>query len=310
MKYKAPYGNPDPNAAYVDRNTAAAVRGSVPPAAAIEHPQREIMAVITAAGLPPSDVDLTQLLQAINALIAAATGGEGDPNYVLMTQARGRLPIFPEVLTADGRLEVTQPSTGTVRVLPSYDFLHRGIYAVTTVQTDFATAANKTYHLRWTPGSGLALKDLADGAYNAGALAEGHVGFDSSFDDMLIARIVTNASNVATITKLANKATLALDQLLHATNLRPSDSNPTFADCVHVMNWARRPTSHSYYPAKFVNNADRPDSDYMLMALTVGTPPQLSISDVPAIDLDRYRLSSTVACDYTQDLWMHFSARS
>jgi hypothetical protein len=76
------------------------------------------------------------------------------------------------------------------------------------------------------------------------------------------------------------------------------------------MAWARRPTSFSYYPAKIVNNADRVDSDYMLMALTAGTPPQISVSDVPVIDVNRYRISSTVACDYTQDLWMHFSARA
>jgi hypothetical protein len=65
MEYKAPYGAVDPNAAYVNGNPATGTAGSVPPAAAIEHPQREIVAVIEDADIVPDDSDLTQLLQAI-----------------------------------------------------------------------------------------------------------------------------------------------------------------------------------------------------------------------------------------------------
>ncbi|OWV94276.1 hypothetical protein ATY81_12560 [Rhizobium sp. R72] len=208
MKYNAPYGSADPNAPYIDRNTPGAQSGSRVPAAAVEHPQREIMAVIDAAGIPPSSGDLTQLLQAIEALISAATGGGDTSNFVLMAAARARLPIFPEVLTSDGGIGVISPSTGQVRVPAGTNFLHRGIFNVTTVQSDFATAANKTYHVRWTPVAGFALKDLADVGYNPAALAEANVAFDSVYDDMLVARIVTNPSNVATITNLKNKARL------------------------------------------------------------------------------------------------------
>ncbi|MBX5094884.1 hypothetical protein HJB54_05155 [Rhizobium lentis] len=210
MQYNAPYGSADPNAGYVDRNMAAATKGSIPPAAAIEYPQREIMAVITAAGITGSNGDLTQLLQAIQQLIDAATGSGDTSNYVLMPAARARLPIFPEVLTSDGRIPVFAPSTGTVRVPAGYDFLHRGIFAITTVQTDFVTVANKTYHLRWNPTNGFQLKDLADGAYNPAALPEADFSFDSSHDNMLVARVVTSAGNVATIANLANKDRLQL----------------------------------------------------------------------------------------------------
>lgn len=54
MLYHAPYGSVDPNAAYVDHDTPGNVRGSVPPAAAIEMPQREIVDVIAKAGLTPA----------------------------------------------------------------------------------------------------------------------------------------------------------------------------------------------------------------------------------------------------------------
>ncbi|MBU1313602.1 MAG: hypothetical protein KJ947_11560 [Alphaproteobacteria bacterium] len=209
MEYNPPFGSPDPNAGYVDRNTPGAAAGSRVPAIAIEMPQREIVTVIKNAGLTPIKTDPTQLDQAIDLKIAAATGGGGDENYVLMTQARVRLPIFPEVETADGKLPVYSPANGSIRIPAGYYFVHRGIYQVTTVEQDFSTVANKTYHLRWSPGDGFALKDVADPAYNAGALPETHAAFDTVFDDMLVSRVVTNASNVATVTNLVNKDRLA-----------------------------------------------------------------------------------------------------
>lgn len=209
MDYNAPFGSADPNAGFVDRNTPGAVAGSKVPALAIEMPQREIVTVIKNAGLTPSKNDPTQLDQAIDQKILAATGSGGDENYVLMTQARVRLPIFPEVLTADGRLPVVTPAAGQVRVPAGYEFLHRGIFLVTTEQADFATAANKIYHLRWSHTAGFALKDLADVAYNAGAVAEDNAAFDSRYDDILFSRVTTNGSNSATVLNLVNKASMS-----------------------------------------------------------------------------------------------------
>jgi hypothetical protein len=64
MRYQAPYGVSDPNASYVNGNPATGVEGSIPPAAAFEEPQREIVAMISLAGLSPSDGDLQQLAKA------------------------------------------------------------------------------------------------------------------------------------------------------------------------------------------------------------------------------------------------------
>lgn len=72
MKYVPPLGATDPNASYQDGNPEAGILGSIVPAAAIERPQREIMHVITQAGLEPSGEALTQLYQAITALIGTA----------------------------------------------------------------------------------------------------------------------------------------------------------------------------------------------------------------------------------------------
>ena len=69
MKYVPPLGATDPNASEQDGNPEAGILGSIVPAAAIERPQREILNVLTAAGLTPSDTDLTQLLAAIRKII-------------------------------------------------------------------------------------------------------------------------------------------------------------------------------------------------------------------------------------------------
>ncbi|MEJ8308616.1 hypothetical protein [Agrobacterium larrymoorei] len=188
--------------------------------------QSEIGAVIEEAGLTPSNTDMTQLLQAIQSLIDAATGGGGDPNYVLMTQARTRLPIFPEILTGNGKMGVTSPGVGQVRVPAGVNFLHRGIFNVTTVQTDLVTDASKTYHLRWSPTAGFALKDLANTGYNPTVAAETNIAFDSTYDDMLVARVITNSSNVVTVTDLVNKSSLGASGEVTFTNLPFQDDKP------------------------------------------------------------------------------------
>lgn len=80
MEYNPPYGSSDPDAPYVDRNTPGAVVGSKVPAAAIEHPQREIVAVVSKSGLTPDTGDLVQLATAVRsqALNYALAGGTAN----------------------------------------------------------------------------------------------------------------------------------------------------------------------------------------------------------------------------------------
>ena len=201
--------------------------------------------VIAEAGVTGPDGDLTKLRRAIEALIAAATGGGTVDDYVLMAQARSRLPIFPDVQNVDGRIGVTAPSTGTVRLAGGVEFLHRGIFRVTTTQTDFATDPSKTYHLRWNPDDGFVLRDLASGSYNPGTLSEANAAFDSTYDDMLIARVITNSSNVATITTLANKDRLSLSGEYGRTRDAPFEDDRLPSQITNgtplTINFARRP---------------------------------------------------------------------
>ncbi len=72
MKYQPPVGG-GANDPYVD-GVVGVSAGSIPPAAAIEDPQREIVNVILGASLTPDENDPTQLLQAIQLLTAYPPG--------------------------------------------------------------------------------------------------------------------------------------------------------------------------------------------------------------------------------------------
>lgn len=212
--------------------------------------EAELGNVIVAAGITPSDDSFTQVLEAIEAIISTATGGN-PAGYILMDQARARLPIYPDVQNADGRINITSPANGSIRVPGGVTFQHRGIFPVTTAQTDFPTVASKIYHLRWNPTDGFTLRDLADVTYNPSTLNETNEAFDSGFDDMLVARIVTNASNVPTITNLANKDRLWLDYFTTITTgwtSTPNDNAIHFNAITIPLNFARRARSKNVQP--------------------------------------------------------------
>lgn len=202
--------------------------------------EAELGNLISYAGLTGTDTDFTQVRQAVQSLISTAVGeepGGGTENFLLITQARLRLPIYPEVLSADGRINITSPANGTIRVPGGVDLLHRGIFPVTTAQTDFATVNSRTYHLRWNSTDGLVLKDLSNAGYNPLTSAETDAAFDSTYDDMILARIVTNSSNVPTITTLANKNDLAIAD----KHTLPSTARAGLGVTPLTLNWGRTP---------------------------------------------------------------------
>jgi hypothetical protein len=65
MKYIPPYGIDDLNAPYINGDPSIGRAGSIPPAAAFEHPMRELVHMIEKSGLGPTDLDLYQLLKSI-----------------------------------------------------------------------------------------------------------------------------------------------------------------------------------------------------------------------------------------------------
>ena len=172
-------------------------------------------------------------------------------------------PIYPQCDETDNELVVSNLGSGTLEVAASQNFIWRGWVNVGTSSfssgdRQVTTSSSKTYHLHWhAPGTGDAtpessypfgrfrLKDLSDSGYNPSTLAEADEAFDTTYDDMLIARVVTDGSNVPTITLLANA------HALNGTGTE-SGSNEGFEDDVApddvstqghqvTLNWSRKP---------------------------------------------------------------------
>ena len=85
MKYEQPYGISDPNGSYINGNPSTGTMGSIPPAASIEYPQREIVNLITKLGLAASDADLTQLLKAVRSSAVMYGVDFGTPGTLTAT---------------------------------------------------------------------------------------------------------------------------------------------------------------------------------------------------------------------------------
>jgi len=172
--------------------------------------EAELGHLVDYAGIVGTDDRMSNVREAVEALISAAVAAipaDQQPDlsgYLTMAMAQSRLPIFPHVNNSTGRLTVTSPNVGVIRLGGGSTFLHRGIAPITTAQLDFPTDPSRTYHLRWDKVNGYRLRSLSDAAYNPSSAAETSTQFDSKYDDMLIARITTTAANVATITVLRN----------------------------------------------------------------------------------------------------------
>lgn len=166
-------------------------------------------------------------------------------------------PIHPEIITNDGVLLISNPSSGNIEISDGGRFVHRGWKEYLTdnyplSDRQFTTAINRTYHLRWTPANGFELQDLAHSSYNPSSLNENDVFFDTTYDDMLCAKIVTNNDNNVTITPLLNKSNLhnTITFFNHGSFPGGAENSYTFEDNsspdqitngrVIARNWSRK----------------------------------------------------------------------
>lgn len=100
MKYIAPLNGDmgNENRSYIDANPVHGVEGSIPTAKAIEHPMREVLAVITGAGLSPDDKNLTQLYQSIMAIFQREIASLGTEALYMRPWVGRPIPIMNDVL--------------------------------------------------------------------------------------------------------------------------------------------------------------------------------------------------------------------
>lgn len=232
---------------------------------------REMKVLADEAGVSGSDADYNLLRDSIQALISAATGGGDTSNFVLFTQARARLPIHFEVISADGKVNISSPAAGTVRVPGGVSFIHRGIHQFSSAETDFATVANSTYHVRWNPTDGFNIQDLSDNVtYNPFVDAETDSGFDGTYDDALLARVVTNASNISTITNLVNRNRLVseteYDEELDNTN----NVFTAITGSDVTLDWSRTPDIKTLSLSGVQAYRSQPTDEYLAQFGTIG----------------------------------------
>jgi hypothetical protein len=89
MQYNAPYDQvgSNPNASYLDGNPGIGQQGSIIPAAAMEYPQREIVAAISDNGFTPDNGDLEQLSKAIQYDLVNWVADTGTVNNIVINPA-------------------------------------------------------------------------------------------------------------------------------------------------------------------------------------------------------------------------------
>ena len=124
MEYVQPIGAAA-DAPYLDANPVGGAEGSPVPAAAIEHPMRELVALITDAGIAPAGGTLTQLRDAVRRLIqrqapaVSAAGGTADAITGIFTPAITALTDGMTVHVRAGAANATTtptftPAAGTI----------------------------------------------------------------------------------------------------------------------------------------------------------------------------------------------------
>lgn len=316
MDYIAPLNRPatveEPRPAYFDGDAQTGQEGSYPSGTALEYPMREILAVIENAGITPSNGDLTQLLQAINALIATAGGGSGGGGTLDFSHN----PVFPLVTVNGGLMSITA-GTGSVAVAAGQTFVHRGGTVYNSTDTDagdrtFTTAASKTYHLRWRYNAGspaFGLFDLADAGYNPTSAAETNAGFDTMYDDMLIARVATNGSNVPTVTALYNRPRLSVTDILTGSDGKLVGANGANFSIQKTLNWSRSPDTYALARARTIYGTD--DADFNIFAVGLPRTPAASVNaNPPSIPITRYGLACIVESDGAQEIAMQLTCEA
>ena len=133
MQYNQPYGVSDPNAPYINGNPSTGTMGSIPPAASIEYPQREIVNLISDAGLAPANGDLRQLSKGVQGGKLFYSQDTGVANLVAIS------PVPAVTVLVAGmffNVRIAQTNVG-----PTLAFSVSGIGGIEVVHADYSPLA-------------------------------------------------------------------------------------------------------------------------------------------------------------------------
>lgn len=263
--------------------------------------ESELGYLMQQAGIVGDPNNLTQVHAAVVALIEAATGSGATENYVQFGQLASTMPVYPEVVSTSGAVNVISPTSNQLQVPSGVVIRHRGLKDYTTDEVNLTELDHSSiYHIRWSPTGGVhgtvVAKNLADTEYNPDSDPETHSKFDSTFDDVLLARAVSNSSGAFTITNLVNRANLEAHESVVGQNWETPKTNTARADLSYTYNWARTPRFHSLYRVYMAHDgatssSSGNDMDEYLFQYGTGT----QISKLP---FTRYDLKCRVGIDF------------
>jgi hypothetical protein len=158
MQYNQPYGVSDPNAPYINGNPSTGTMGSIPPAASIEYPQREIVGVIADARMTPINGDLNQLSKAIQSGQLFYADDQGTANSIQVitspniggTFSKGFTIISKAANTNTGATTVTVNGAGIWNVVHTTDRSPLNSYDINAGQMIALCYDGANFQLVWS----------------------------------------------------------------------------------------------------------------------------------------------------------------
>ncbi|MDO6965808.1 hypothetical protein [Rhizobium alvei] len=255
-------------------------------------PRVRVQAGSRSVGLPVSRPQASYLRDTRSGVIASRPASLSEHRDQVRAVWRRAGALAMDMIQNSGRLrgvvdQIIVDSCGTELTMSYQPDLSRFGYHITEA-TDLATVANTTYHLRYTEADGFVLKSMTDLAYNPSSALETDAAFDSAFDDILVARVVTNGANVATITNLSNKARL-IKQVNRRDVLMSALDWTTLSGSGMALNWGRTPGISSCTMQEWRSNNAGPDGS--VTAESAGTARAVG-ARIPANGVSRYNISA------------------
>lgn len=239
----------DNNEEFTEGDPLKAIPASKVSAQWLNSQQRELVNLIQGLGTklnPNDDSQLSQRLRELTPLrhLGAIANHHGLAGF----------NHYPHIASQSQHLEIIQHDAWKIEIAPGQTFNWRGVWridtdAFSTLERSFELAPNSTYHLRWRSTDSFLLLHLQDAAYNPQDLKESNPSFDTTFDDMLIARISSDEQGITEIVTLRNSQHLLTQFSSKQSSLiEQSATGALFSDVKPVaslaLQWARTPRAY------------------------------------------------------------------
>src|SRR5262245_13146534 len=116
MKYEQPWGITDPDAPYINGQPAKGIHGSIPSAATVENPMREIQSLIVDSQQTQTDEDLAQVTRAVRDGKLNFMIDQGTANTLAVPQLVPPISVYEAGLELRVLVHSTNTGATTIQV--------------------------------------------------------------------------------------------------------------------------------------------------------------------------------------------------